>query len=151
MDKNDVESLLLLLNAVATWTMVGLIWFVQRVHYPLLALIGTDRARPIAIEHQRRTAQVVGLPMAVEGATTLGLLVRTPTAVGTIWVWANAVLLAVALGSTVLLSVPLHARMAETPDASIGRRLVVTNWPRTVAWTARGVICAVMLHHVLVA
>jgi len=150
-DKNDVESLLLLLNAVATWTMVGLIWFVQRVHYPLLALIGTDRARPIAIEHQRRTAQVVGLPMAVEGATTLGLLVRTPTAVGTSWVWANAVLLAVALGSTVLLSVPLHARMAEAPDASIGRRLVVTNWPRTVAWTARGAICAVMLHHVLVA
>lgn len=67
MEQNDVDSLLLLLNAVATWTMVGLIWFVQRVHYPLLALIGTDRARPVAIEHQRRTAQVVGLPMAVEG------------------------------------------------------------------------------------
>jgi len=149
-EQNDVDSLLLLLNAVATWTMVGLIWFVQRVHYPLLALIGTDRARPVAIEHQRRTAQVVGLPMAVEGVTTLGLLVRTPDAVAPIWVWVNAVLLAVALGSTVLLSVPLHARMAEAPVATIGRRLVVTNWPRTVAWTARGIICAVMLHHVLV-
>ena len=151
MDKNDVESLLLLLNAVATWTMVGLIWFVQRVHYPLLASVGTDRARPVAVEHQRRTAQVVGLPMAVEGLTTLGLLVRTPTAVGTVWVWANAVLLAVALGSTVLLSVPLHARMAEAPDASIGHRLVVTNWPRTIAWTLRGVICAVLLYRVLMA
>ena len=151
MEQNDVDSLLLLLNAVATWTMVGLIWFVQRVHYPLLALIGTDRARPVAIEHQRRTAQVVGLPMAVEGVTTLGLLVRPPDAVAPIWVWVNAVFLAVALGSTVLLSVPLHARMAEAPDASIGRRLVLSNWPRTVAWTARGVICAVMLHHVLVA
>lgn len=149
MDQNDVDSLLLLLNAVATWTMVGLIWFVQRVHYPLLALVGPDRARSIAIEHQRRTAQVVGLPMTIEGLTTLGLLMWTPETVGTVWVWLNAVLLAVALGSTVLLSVPLHARMAEAPDDSIGRRLVVTNWPRTVAWTARGVVCAGMLHQLL--
>jgi hypothetical protein len=81
----------------------------------------------------------------VEGLTTLALLVRRPDAIAAGWVWANAVLLAVALGSTVLLSVPLHARMAESPDESIGRRLVLTNWPRTIAWTVRGVVCAVMI------
>lgn len=148
MDQNDVESLLVLLNAVATWAMVGLIWFVQRVHYPLLALIGTERARTVALEHQRRTAQVVGLPMAVEGLSTLALVVWRPEGVA-IWLpLVNGALLAVALGSTVLLSVPLHARMADAPDESIGRRLVTTNWPRTVAWTARGVLCAVMLWHI---
>ncbi|MFM8564490.1 MAG: hypothetical protein ACKOCE_11475 [Acidimicrobiia bacterium] len=148
MDQNDVESLLVLLNAVATWAMVGLIWFVQRVHYPLLALIGTERARTVALEHQRRTAQVVGLPMAVEGLSTLALVVWRPEGVA-IWLpLVNGALLAVALGSTVLLSVPLHARMADAPDKSIGRRLVTTNWPRTVAWTARGVLCAVMLWHI---
>jgi hypothetical protein len=148
-DKNDVDHLLLLANSVATWTMVGLIWFVQRVHYPLLALIGPERARPVALEHQRRTASVVGLPMAVEGFTTLALLVRRPDGVCAGWVWANAVLLAVALGSTVMLSVPLHARMADSPDESVGRRLVLTNWPRTVAWTARGLICAVLIQQAL--
>jgi len=146
-DQNDVESLLVLLNAVATWAMVGLIWFVQRVHYPLLALIGTERARPVALEHQRRTAQVVGLPMAVEGLSTLALVVWPPDSIA-IWMpLVNGALLAVALGSTVLLSVPLHARMADRPDDQVGRRLVTTNWPRTVAWTARGVLCAVMLWH----
>jgi hypothetical protein len=35
--------------------------------------------------------------------------------------------------------------MAESPDESIGRRLVLTNWPRTIAWTVRGVMCAVMI------
>lgn len=148
-DQNDVDLWLLLLNSVATWAMVGLIWFVQRVHYPLLALVGSDRARPIAIEHQRRTAQVVGLPMAIEGVTTLGLLAWHPDEIAAGWVWVNAVLLAVALASTVLLSVPLHTRMAETPDDSVGRRLVITNWPRTIAWSARGVLCAVMVHQVL--
>lgn len=150
-DQNDVALGLLLLNSVATWTMVGLIWFVQRVHYPLLALVSVDQARPIALEHQRRTAQVVGLPMAVEGFTTLGLLVWRPHGVEAAWAWSNAVMLAVALGSTILLSVPLHARMAEDPDASVGRRLVATNWPRTIAWTVRGVVCAVMIQQVLAA
>jgi hypothetical protein len=59
--------------------------------------------------------------------------------------WAGAVVLAVVLASTVFLSVPLHERMANDPDESIGRRLVVTNWPRTIGWTARAVIGGIML------
>ncbi|MDA3017306.1 MAG: hypothetical protein O2841_04635, partial [Actinomycetota bacterium] len=63
--------------------------------------------------------------------------------------WLGAVLLAVALGSTVFVSVPLHAKMATNPTADVGQRLVVTNWPRTIAWTARTVVCAAMLLQVV--
>jgi hypothetical protein len=135
----------LVLNLVATCVMVGVIWFVQLVHYPLLALIGSDRAPTVAVEHQRRTAWVVGLPMATEGVTTLILLVSCPDGVDAWLAWAGAVVLAVVLASTVFLSVPLHERMANDPDESIGRRLVVTNWPRTIGWTARAVIGGIML------
>ena len=83
--------------------------------------------------------------MAVEGFTTLGLLISRPEGVQVIWPWIGAVLLAVALGSTVVLSVPLHAKMVANPTAEVGRRLVVTNWPRTIAWSARAVVCTVML------
>ncbi len=83
--------------------------------------------------------------MAVEGFTTLGLLISRPEGVQIIWPWIGAVLLAVALGSTVILSVPLHAKMVGNPTAEVGRRLVVTNWPRTIAWSARAVVCTVML------
>lgn len=135
----------LTLNLVATCVMVGVIWFVQLVHYPLLALIGMDRAPAIAVEHQRRTAWVVGPPMATEGITTLVLLFARPDGVDAWLPWLGAVLLAIALASTVLLSVPLHERMATAPDATIGRRLVVTNWPRTIAWSARAVVAGIML------
>lgn len=135
----------LVLNLVATCVMVGVIWFVQLVHYPLLATIGVDRAPEIAVEHQRRTAWVVGLPMATEGITTLVLLVSRPTGASAWLAWLGAVILGVVLASTVLLSVPLHERMANNPDPSIGRRLVVTNWPRTIGWSARAVIAGVML------
>jgi formate hydrogenlyase subunit 3/multisubunit Na+/H+ antiporter MnhD subunit len=135
----------MVLNFAASCVMVGVIWFVQLVHYPLLATIGVDRAPAIAVEHQRRTAWVVGLPMATEGVTTLVLLLSRPDGVDVWLAWLGAVLLAVALASTVFLSVPLHEQMAQDPRESTGRRLVVTNWPRTFAWTARAVVAGVML------
>lgn len=139
----------LVANAAATLVMVGIIWFVQRVHYPLLAVVSTDRAVDVAVEHQRRTGQIVGLPMAIEGVSTLVLLVTRPDEVALIWPWLGALLLAVALGSTILLSVPRHAIMASRPDPETGRSLVRTNWPRTIAWSARGIIVVIMLVNVV--
>ncbi len=139
----------MLVNFVATAVMTGVIWFVQWVHYPLLAKVPVDRAVETATEHQRRTGQVLAIPMAVEGFTTLGLLISRPESVQIFWPWFGAVLLAVALGSTVFVSVPLHAKMAANPTTDIGRRLVVTNWPRTIAWSLRAVVCSVMILQVL--
>ena len=140
-----VANAVLIANFAATWAMVGLIWFVQNVHYPLLAQVGLERARGIAVIHQRRTAQVVAVPMAVEGLSTLGLLFGRPVGVSWILPWIGGVTLAVALGCTVLLSVPLHEQMANDPRIDTGKRLVQTNWPRTVAWTAHGVIALMMV------
>ena len=139
----------LLVNFVATAVMTGVIWFVQWVHYPLLATVPVDGAVKVAEQHQRRTGQVLAIPMALEGVTTLWLLASRPDVVSLILPWLGAVLLAVALGSTVFVSVPLHAKMATNPTVDVGRRLVVTNWPRTIAWSARAVVCAVMLLQVV--
>jgi len=144
-----METTFLLANLAASLVMVGVIWFVQVVHYPLLAVVPPESASTVALDHQRRTGWVVALPMAVEGVTTLGLLWRAPEEVPGWMPWAGAVLLAVALGCTVLLSVPRHARMAEHPDARVGRELVLTNWPRTVAWSARGALGVVMVGFII--
>ena len=136
---------LVILNAVATWAMVGVIWIVQLVHYPLLALVGSDRSVQVAERHQRAISFVVGPPMAVEGVTSLALLVSRPDSVPVWLPWAGAASLGVALLCTVLLSVPRHARMAAAPDERVGAELVRTNWPRTIAWSAHGAICLAML------
>jgi hypothetical protein len=39
----------------------------------------------------------------------------------------------------------LHEQMANDPRIDTGKRLVKTNWPRTVAWTAHGVVALVMV------
>jgi hypothetical protein len=136
---------LVVANAVATLFMTGLIWFVQIVHYPLLARVAASESTAIADDHQRRTARVVAIPMLVEGLTTLGLLADRPNEVEAVWPWIGAVLLAVALGSTIALSVPLHARMSRGFDPRTGPRLVGTNWPRTVAWSLRAVVVVIMV------
>ena len=139
----------LLVNFVATAVMTGVIWFVQWVHYPLFATVSVEHAVETAVDHQRRTGQVLAIPMALEGVTTLWLLASRPDVVSLILPWLGAVLLAVALGSTVFVSVPLHAKMATNPTVDVGRRLVVTNWPLTIAWSARAVVCVVMLLQVV--
>lgn len=140
-----MRDALLVLDLVASWVMVGLIWFVQIVHYPLLSIVPIQAASSVAEEHQRRTAWVVMLPMAVQGFTSLGLMRWIPNGVSWWLPWANGVCVAIALASTVLLSVPRHARMAANPDEKVGRELVLTNWPRTIAWSASGVALAAML------
>jgi hypothetical protein len=129
--------------------MVGLIWFVQRVHYPLLAKFEVGQQREVGNDHQRRTSQVVALPMLIEGVTTLVLLVDRPEQVTLVLPWLGAFLLAISLGSTIFLSVPLHQKMVDQPSAEIGVKLVATNWPRTVSWTLRGVVCLVMCAQVM--
>ena len=144
-----MSEIALMANTAATIFMVGLIWFVQRVHYPLLSHVDVDQQISVGAEHQRRTGQVVGLPMAVEGVSTLVLLVNRPDQVAWELPWIGAILLAVSLGSTVFLSVPLHQKMVSHPNAEIGKKLVATNWPRTISWSLRGVICIAMCAQVM--
>ena len=86
--------------------MTGLIWFVQVVHYPLLARAGPEGFAALAAEHQRRTGWVVGVPMVVEAVTAAALVVWTPDGVARGVAVAGLALVAVIWGSTWLLQVP---------------------------------------------
>ncbi|MEM9465393.1 MAG: hypothetical protein AAGA90_08455 [Actinomycetota bacterium] len=135
----------LLLHAAATLTMVGVIWFVQVVHYPLFAAVPVDGFVAYEARHTQRTAWVVGPPMAVEGATALLLVAAPPDGVPVGLALVALVLLGGVTASTVLLQVPLHGRLAERWDAVDATRLVRTNWIRTIGWSVRGVLALVMV------
>ena len=140
----DPAQLTLVAGAAATWAMVGVIWIVQRVQYPALAEHIVHEPGRAARRHQQRITWVVGPLMAVEGITALVLLVDRPPSMDAWMAWAAAILLAVALGSTAFVQVPLHARLAAGDDTAAAP-LISTNWIRTAAWTGRGVLLAVAL------
>ena len=118
--------------------MVGLIWFVQIVHYPLFGKVGTEGFRAYAEAHSRLTTRVVGPPMLLEISTAILLLFVRPESVPTSLAWVGAALLAVVWLSTALLQVPRHTTLGSGFDVEAHRFLVVSNWTRTIAWSLRG-------------
>jgi hypothetical protein len=137
---------LLLIQAVASGAMCGIIWFVQAVHYPLFARIGGDE-RGFAGENQRRTGSVVIPFMFLEGATAAALAWAPPLNIPPLMAGAGLVAVVILWLSTAFVQMPLHARLAReghAPDAVA--RLVRSNWLRTILWTLRAVLAAWMLH-----
>ncbi len=137
---------LVIVHAAATWFMTGLIWFVQVVHYPLFAEVGEDAFKPYEHAHQRRTTWVVAPVMLIEAASAMLLVTPLAHAASPTLAWTGVALLVVVWLSTFLLQVPLHAVLERTGSKQAMRRLVLTNWIRTLAWTARAVIAGSMLH-----
>ena len=135
------EAALSTLHAAATLAMLGLIWFVQLVHYPLFAHAASERFADFARDHQRRTGWVVAPLMAIEAATAVGLLVLRPGGL----TWAGVALLAAIWLSTALVQVPLHRRLAAGYDALAARRLITSNWLRTALWSGRALIALALV------
>ena len=143
---SGIDQTVLDVQVLASAFMAGLIWFVQLVHYPLFAAVPGGAFVDYERRHRNRTAAVVGLPMVAEGVTTLWLFLAPPGDLGRTLPFIGGVLLTVVLASTVLVQVPLHDRLSTSYDRGHIRRLVATNWVRTVGWSARAVLALAMLH-----
>lgn len=132
--------MLFLTHLTATLFMVGVIWFVQIVHYPLFDRVGPSVFTAYSDAHSRLTTYVVGPPMLLELSTGVLLLVFRPANVPAAMLWVGLALIIVIWLSTTFLQVPRHEILGAGFDAVTHRGLVVTNWIRTVAWTLRGIL-----------
>ena len=141
----DLEVSLLCLQLCSTLVMVGVIWFVQIVHYPLFAQVGVDAFRRYEMDHQRLTSWVVGPPMLTELGTAVALLWLAPAALPSLCLWLGFGLVLLIWLVTYTIQVPQHAALILAYDGSLARRLVNGNWIRTVAWTARGILVVWMV------
>ena len=138
---NTFESALVIAQLASTLPLVGLIWTIQLVHYPLFELVGEESQVDYQKQHMNRITWVVAPLMLIE-LVTVGLLwVLAPFDV---WAIVGALLVAVIWVSTVIIQVPCHGRLAAGFDQAIHRRLVDSNWIRTIAWTLRGAVAVVM-------
>ncbi len=141
--------IILIANLVSTCYMVGLIWMVQVVHYPLFAKVGAEKFVQYQTSHQSLTTLVVGPPMLVEILTAVLLIWYRPAAVPGWLIYTALALLFVVWASTALVQVPCHEKLTAGFDAAVHSRLVVSNWIRTIAWTVRGALVTWMLVFVL--
>lgn len=135
----------LIVHAAATWFMVGLIWTIQSVHYPLFARVGAGDLIGYESEHTERMVRLLAIPAGVEISTGAALVWTRPAGVGLWLVLVAGALLVAIWTATAFVQVPLHRRLGDQPDASVVVQLVRSNWLRTGLWTVRAVLVAVML------
>ena len=133
---------LLWIQAFVSVALVGLIWTIQLVHYPLFALVGEEKFTLYQHDHMKRITWVVGPLMLVEIVAATLIVLAIPSDV---YAWIGIALLGVIWLSTVFLQVPYHTILTRSFNADAHRKLVQTNWIRTSAWTFRGILVLVML------
>lgn len=136
---------LLLIHLSATLFMTGLIWFVQVVHYPLKARVGRPNFAPYQEGHVQLTGWVVAPVMLIEALSAAALALWPPALIDSGAPLFGLGLLLIVWASTAVYSVPAHARLSSGFDARVHRRLVNTNWIRTIAWTLRALLWGLVL------
>lgn len=130
---------MILIHVASTWALVGLIWTVHVVHYPLFGAVGQG-FRAYHEQHMQRITWVVGPLMLAELATGVLLWLSPPAGTdGRLW-FAGLVLLGVIWLETGLFAVPQHGRLAAGFDAGTQGALMAGNLVRSLAWTARGLL-----------
>lgn len=140
-NRPKVMTTLLIIHLAITWALVGLIWTIQVVHYPLFKNVGADGFADYQDRHMSRITWVVG-PLMLAEVGSAGLL---------LYLGERSLLFGISLGalaviwaSTAFWQVPLHHKLMHGYDAAIVDQLVRSNGWRTLCWTVRG-LCLVGL------
>ena len=132
------SSFLFLCQVGSTLYMVGLIWFVQLVHYPLHGSVGPEHFVIYQQRHMQWTSFAVGPAMLIEAGTALTLFFA-PSPLFPSWAPALGLgLLVLIWASTAFLQVPFHNQLLSHFDADAHQSLVWSNWIRTLVWSVRG-------------
>jgi len=129
-----LEAIVFPLTVLSTFWMLGIIWFVQVVQYPLFQRVGADAFSEYHEHHEWWTSWIVGPPMFLESAGWFYLYLFPPfLEQSPLWL-AGFLLVLVVLASTAFLQVPQHRELREGYRPETIRRLVRGNWIRTASW-----------------
>lgn len=126
--------------------MTGLIWLVQLVHYPSFHFVGTKNFGVFQQHHVHSIDKIVIPVMIAEITSSFGLAWMDG------WLSLNATGFYVVIliwAATGLFSVPAHSKLESSKDDEAIRKLVSTNWIRTVLWSAKSGLSFYLLYTML--
>ena len=135
------DVLILLVCLFFTLYNVGMIWTLQLNHYPLYARVGRGDFREYIAAHNKLLLLPIVLPGLIAFASSLLLIWWLPAEIPDWSVWLPISLNVAIVASTVLVQGPAHNALARDGySESVVRKIITTNWARTVAWTANGLV-----------
>lgn len=130
------------IHLAVTWMLVGLIWVVQILVYPQFQKVAAAEFTAYHRAHCFRIGVIVTPLLFLEIASSVWLL----------YVGQRALPFVISIGlipvvwlCTAVLQAPMHLKLMRGFDAPLIHRLILTNWIRTLAWTARGVLVSLSI------
>lgn len=135
-----MEKILLISQIAATLALTGAIWIVQLIQYPFFAYIEESDFPKYHAAYTFWVTPIVAPLMIVELATSFLILFFPPRAIEYNLLFFGFILSVSVWLSTFFVQIPLHNALAKNFDINAHKSLVRTNWIRTAAWTARGVL-----------
>ena len=123
-----------------TFILTGLIWSIQVIKYPLFSLIDRDRFCEFERKFQKRIAFLLFPLIVLECFFAVLMLTVAKEGFDKILSFTLFGLLLFVWFSTFCLQIPEHLELSSGFSLKNIRRLVLTNWIRTCAWTLRSFI-----------
>ena len=138
---------ILVLQTLLTAMLSGLIWTVQLAHYPAFKYIDEKEFVAFQSFHMRAISYIVMPLMLMELAGSMALIF-TAKSYFTLSLINFGFVVAIWL-ATFFLSVPEHNKLMQGKNIDTIHRLVNTNWPRTLLWSAKLALSSYMLFQVI--
>ena len=120
-------------HAAVSLSLATVLWTVQLIIYPAFRFIDPSLFHKWHYRYTGAVTWIVAPLMFLQLGGVAGRLLALPKA-DALW-YLEAALTALAWAVTVLISVPLHSLLQKERDEAAMRRLVRTNWLRTLAWS----------------
>lgn len=134
----------LVANLAGTSLMVGFIWTIQLLTYPMMKAVPPEGFVAFELMHRNRVTAVLAVLAPTEIVAAAGVAAFVDEVPSWLSIGSGALLVAIWV-STLLYYAPLHMQLSTGFDPAVHRRLVRTNWVRTAAWTVRGAAAIAMI------
>ncbi|OYW76754.1 MAG: hypothetical protein B7Z37_07455 [Verrucomicrobia bacterium 12-59-8] len=135
-------NLIVSAHLAVTWMLVGLIWVVQILVYPQFLRVAAKEFTDYHFAHCFLIGLIVAPLLFVELVTAGWLLFEGRRSLP--FLISIGLILVIWL-CTAVFQAPFHIRLMRGFDAPLIHRLILTNWIRTLAWTARGFLVSFAL------
>ena len=134
---NELFILILAVHLYTTIFMTGVIWIIQLVHYPMFTDLDARFFEKSMKDHQKGMSQVVLITMLIEIFTGASLIIFSQGV--SFLIILNFIALLVIWFVTFMISVPCHNRLLISKNNDVIKKLVQSNWIRTVLWSIRSI------------
>lgn len=141
-----ISWVIFIIHLVSSFMMIGIIWLVQIINYPLFALVPEQFFKEYHKKHLTRSQWIIVPLMLIELLSGFLLLFWYIPQVS-YWLYLlNFFLIFLVWIETFLIQAPKHNQLQASHSQKSIEQLVNLNWLRTITWSLHGLVLIKILY-----